>query len=128
MNSSAVISLFICHEDTKIKSIFQISMSQAESPDLEPSADLSSPPAGPIQQGPDSSQDVPAMSASPESLICHESSGDMSTVDTCTGETAEATSQSEIKTPAELQVIECDQPVSLDPENAEHAEVCNMRW
>lgn len=127
MNPRAEISPFICHKHTKTKSVFQISMSQAVSPDLEPSPDLTSPPTGPLQQDADSCQDVPAAlgsASSPETLIHHESTGEMSTVDTCPGETAEATNQTEMETPAEHQAVECDQPVSLDPERTEDVEVC----
>lgn len=127
MNPGAEFSLFIHHKHTKIKSIFQISMSRAASPDLEPSPDLTSPPTGPLQQDTDSCQDVPATlgsASSPESLIHHESTGETSTVDTCTGETAEATNWTETESPAEGRVIECDQPVSLDPESTADVEVC----
>lgn len=130
MNPRAEISLFICQKHTKIKSIIQISMSQAVSPDLEPSPDLTSAPTGPLQQDADFCQDVSATlesTPSPESLIHHESTGEMATVDTCAGETAEVTNQTEMEIPTERQVIECDQPVSLDPENTEDVEVCNMR-
>lgn len=120
------VSPLIHHNHTKIKFLFQISMSQAVSPDLEPPPDLSSPPTGPLQQDTDSCQDVPATfgsASSPESLIHHESAGDMSTVDTCPGETAEVTNETEMETPAERRVVECDQPVSLDPERTEEVEV-----
>lgn len=93
-------------------------MSQAVSPDLEPSPDLSSPPTGPLQREAGSCQDVPAAlgpASSPEGLIHHEASGEMSTVDT---------HQTEVETPAERQAVECDQPVSLDPETTEDVEVC----
>ncbi|TWW59367.1 Protein Noxp20 [Takifugu flavidus] len=103
-----------------------MSMSQAVSPDMEPSpdlssppADLSSPPAGPPHKDAGSCQVAPAAASSPESLI-----EDMSTVDTCISNAAEVTKQTEIETPAEGQVIECDQPVNLEPETTEDPEVC----
>ncbi|TNM86075.1 hypothetical protein fugu_008346 [Takifugu bimaculatus] len=101
-----------------------MSMSQAVSPDMEPSpdlssppADLSSPPAGPPHKDAGSCQVAPAAASSPESLI-----EDMSTVDTCISNAAEVTKQTEIETPAEGQVIECDQPVNLEPETTEDPE------
>lgn len=123
------ISFFIHHKHTKIKFIFQISMSQAVSPDLEPSPDLISALTGPLQQETDSCEDIPATpgsASSPESLVHHESTGDVPSVDSCIGETAEVTNQTEMETPAEDQLIECDQPVSLDPEITEDVEVCNV--
>lgn len=125
MYPRAEISLFFCHKRAKIEPVFQISMSQAVSPDLEPSPDLTSPPTGPLQQETDSCQDVPATLETPESPIPPESTGEASTVDTCTGGTAEATHQTEMETPAELQEVDCDQPVSLDPESTEDVEVRN---
>uniref|UniRef100_H2T5C9 Family with sequence similarity 114 member A1 n=1 Tax=Takifugu rubripes TaxID=31033 RepID=H2T5C9_TAKRU len=102
-----------------------MSMSQAVSPDMEPSpdlssppADLSSPPAGPPHKDAGSCQVAPAAASSPESLI-----EDMSTVDTCISNAAEVTKQTEIETPAEGQVIECDQPVNLEPETTEDPEI-----
>lgn len=101
-------------------------MSQAVSPDLEPSPDLTSPPPDPPHKDPGCCQDVPASLApasSPEGLIHQE----LSTVDACTGETGQVVNQTELETPAERQVVECDQPVSLEPESTEDVEVC-MRW
>lgn len=110
----------------KIKYVFQMSMSQAVTPDTEPSphhssqpADLSSPPAGPPHNDAGSCQVVPATTSSSESLV-----EDPSTVDTCTSNAAEVTKQTERETPAEDQVIECDQPVNLEPETTEDPEVC----
>lgn len=101
-------------------------MSQAVSPDMEPSpdlssppADFSSPPAGPLHEDAGSSQVVPLAASSPESLI-----EDTSTVDTYASNAPEVTKQTEIETPAEGQVIECDQPVNLEPETTEDPEVC----
>lgn len=99
-----------------------MSMSQAVSSDMEPSPDLSSPPAGPPHKDAGSTQVVPATASSPESLI-----EDMSTVDTCTSNAAEVTKQTKMEIHAEGQVIECDQPVNLEPETTEDPEVC-MRW
>lgn len=129
VNLRAEISPVTCQKRAKIKSVFQVSMSQAVSPDPEPSPDLTSAPAGPLQQDTDSCQDIPALlesASSPLSLIHHESTGEMSTGDTCTGETAEATNQTEMEAGAERQLTECDQPVSLDPESTEDVEVCNI--
>lgn len=94
-------------------------MSQAVPPDMEPSPDLSSPPADLSSPPAGSGQVVPATASSPESLI-----EDVSTVDTCTSNAAEVTKQTEMETHAEGQVIECDQPVNLEPETTEDPEVC----
>lgn len=103
-----------------------MSKSQAVSSDMEPSPDLSSPlpdlsspSAGPRHKDAGFFQMVPAAASSPESLI-----EDMSTVDTYTSNAAEVTKQTEMETPAEGQVIECDQPVNLEPETTEDPEVC----
>lgn len=98
-------------------------MSQAVTPDLEPSSDLSSPPADPSHQDTGSCPDAPAPASCPDSPVV-----ETSTVDTCSGETAEVADHTETETSAERQVTECDQPVNLDPENPEDLEVCMRRW
>ncbi|KAM9363688.1 protein NOXP20 [Symphorus nematophorus] len=99
-------------------------MSQAAPTDADPSADIITPPAtqSPLDD-PDSGQDVPAAPLQPplipESLVLPQSTEETTTEDTTiVAETSEGrTDQPE--PPAEGQVIECDQPVSLEPEAAE---------
>lgn len=110
-------------------------MSQAGPSDSDPSADITSPPTEPLQTDPGCCQDVPAVIASPpaplqppliqESVTLPESTGEATTADTTTGETSDGpTDQQEPLT--EHQVVECDQPVSLEPEAEDNVEVCSI--
>lgn len=119
---------------TIINDVLQVTMSQAAPSDSDPSADITSPPTEPPQTDPASCQDVPAVIASPpaplqppliqESVALPESTGEATTADTTTGETSEGpTDQQEPHT--EYQV-ECDQPVSLEPEEEDNVEVCSI--
>lgn len=104
-------------------------MSQAALSDGDPPADINPPPTQPAHS--DSCQDVPAASAPPsdslqpplipERVALPQSSEEAATEDITTAATTETsegvTDQSE--PPAEGQVFECDQPVSLEPEAAE---------
>ncbi|XP_073323430.1 protein NOXP20 isoform X2 [Pagrus major] len=108
-------------------------MSQAAPSDGDPPADINPPPTQPAHSDSDSCQDVPAVPAPPsdslqpplipESVGLPQSTEETTTEDTATtiaatAETSEGlTDQSE--PPAEGQVFECDQPVSLEPEAAE---------
>ncbi|CAJ1052143.1 protein NOXP20 isoform X2 [Xyrichtys novacula] len=99
-------------------------MSQADSSDMDPSTDITPPPALSTHPDPDSSQDAPAAiappSAPPESLVTPESSVLPQPTEETTSEdtTADAnTSEGYTEHPdpaAEGQVVECDQPVSLE--------------
>lgn len=105
-------------------------MSQAAPTDADPSADITSPPTQPPHTDP-GSQDVPAALAPPsapvqpplipESFVLRQ---ETTIMDTTIGGTSDSpTDQPE--PPAEHQVIECDQPVSLEPEAGEEdVEVC----
>lgn len=113
-------------------------MSQAAPTDTEPSADSTPPPDQPSR-----CEDVPAgltpTSASPQPHVIPESftesSEEAHTEDTSTKENTNTTKQPEVSTDhlqpaAEVQVIECDQPVSLEPEAEaadEHVEVINRQ-
>ncbi|XP_036951186.1 protein NOXP20 isoform X1 [Acanthopagrus latus] len=107
-------------------------MSQAAPSDGDPSADINPPPTQPDQS--DSCQDVPAAPAPsldslqppliPERFALPQSSEEVATEDNATADTAATAETSEVVTdqsepPAEAQVYECDQPVSLEPEAAE---------
>lgn len=114
-------------------------MSQAAPSDGDPSADINPPPTQPDQS--DSCQDVPAAPAPsldslqppliPERFALPQSSEEAATEDNATADTAATAETSEVVTdqsepPAEAQVYECDQPVSLEPEAAEEdVEVCS---
>ncbi|XP_044047094.1 protein NOXP20 isoform X2 [Siniperca chuatsi] len=105
-------------------------MSQAAPSNADPSADVTPPPAQPPLTDPGSCQDVPAAFAPasaalqpplvPESFVLPQSTQETTTEDTTTAETPEVPTDQPEPT-AEGQVIECDQPVSLEPD-AEAAE------
>lgn len=110
-------------------------MSDTGSPADHASGATTPPPDNPPHTDPVPRQDVPAASsphsASPEIQLAAESEGSPQ----CTGETlteggaTEQTAQGpadQTEPPFESQVMECDQPVSLEPEAAEeNVEVCN---
>lgn len=109
-------------------------MSDTGSPADHESGATTLPPVNPPHTDPVPCQDVPAASsphpASPEIQLAAESAGSPQ----CTGETlteggaAEQTAQGpadQPEPPSESQVVECDQPVSLEPDAAEdNVEVC----
>lgn len=113
-------------------------MSQADPTDTGPSAENTSPPAHPHHSDPDSSQDVPAALSLPsapqqpslitESLNLPQSTEETTTEDT-TAPTKASGGQTDQEEPAaEAPVIECDQPVSLEPDTdaaEEDVEVCS---
>lgn len=131
INPRSTLSASFSATHTKITSIFQDNMSQAVAPDLEPSPDLPtppsdppSPPADPPHKDADPCRDALVTSASaspPESPVSHEPTRETVTADACAGGAGDA------EAPAELQAIECDQPVSLEPDNTEEEEVCWRR-
>ncbi|XP_070768524.1 protein NOXP20 [Enoplosus armatus] len=106
-----------------------ITMSQAAPSDADPSADITPPPTHPSHTDPGSCQDVPAAFAPPsaapqpplipESFVHPQSTEETTTEDPTT--TTTTTKASEGSTDqqepiVEGQVIECDQPVSLEPD------------
>lgn len=105
-------------------------MSQAAPSDMEASPDIAYPTTQPAQPDPASCQDVPAPLSAPlqphsvsESFASPELEQETTTVDSSTGEQGEGA-----EPPDERQVIECDQSVSLEPEDAEKdEEVCKIR-
>lgn len=112
-------------------------MSQADPTDTGPSAENTSPPAHPHHTDPDSSQDVPAALAPPsapqqpslitESLNLPQSTEEM-TEDTTALTNASEGQTDQAEPAAEAQVIECDQPVSLEPDTEaaeDDVEVCS---
>uniref|UniRef100_A0A671THT6 Family with sequence similarity 114 member A1 n=1 Tax=Sparus aurata TaxID=8175 RepID=A0A671THT6_SPAAU len=110
-------------------------MSQAAPSDGDPPADINPPPTQPAHS--DSCQDVPAAPAPPsdslqpplipERVALPQSSEEAATEDIATAATTATTATAETsegvadqsEPPAEGQVFECDQPVSLEPEAAE---------
>lgn len=102
-------------------------MSQAAPSDTDPSTDITPTPAQPSHADPGSCQDVPAALATPtappqpplipESFALPQSTEEMTTEDPA-AETSEGPTD-QLEPPTEGQLIECDQPVSLEPEAAE---------
>ncbi|XP_042079344.1 protein NOXP20 [Haplochromis burtoni] len=98
-------------------------MSQAASSDADPSTDPTPPPVQPPDPVPSLGQDVPAAGTcpadplqplfSPESF--DQSKEQSTTENTTTSETLEGQAD-QPESPAESQVTECDQPVSLEPD------------
>lgn len=112
-------------------------MSQAAPSDTDPSADITPPPTQPPHTDPGSCQDVPAAPAPPtaalqpplipESFALPRSTEEMTTEHPA-AETSEGPTD-QPQPPAEGQLIECDQPVSLEPEAAEEdVEVCSTSF
>lgn len=110
-------------------------MSETSSSDADPLSDATSPPDHPPHTEPASCQDVPAVSAppsaplqpplTPESLVSPQSTQETTTEDPATEETSQGPND-QPEPPAEPQVVECDQPVSLEPEATEdNVEVCS---
>ncbi|XP_074520361.1 protein NOXP20 isoform X2 [Halichoeres trimaculatus] len=105
-------------------------MSQAASPDVDPSADITPPPTQDPQTDPDSSQDVPAAltpssapkESPPESSLLPQPTEE-TTIEDNTAETNASEVQTEQPKP-QGQLVDCDQPVSLegDAEAAEETE------
>ncbi|XP_056227282.1 protein NOXP20 [Seriola aureovittata] len=101
-------------------------MSQAAPSDADPSADTTHPPDQPPHTEPGSCEDVPAAPAPPSAtlqppLIPESFSPPQSTEETTTEDPTTATDISQGQTDqlecvAEDQVVECDQPVSLEPD------------
>ncbi|XP_076585513.1 protein NOXP20 isoform X2 [Chaetodon auriga] len=102
-------------------------MSQAAPSDTDPSADITPPPTQPPHTDHGSCQDVPAALAPPaappqpplipESFALPQSTEEMTTEDPAAKTSEGPMDQPE--PPTEGQLIECDQPVSLEPEAAE---------
>uniref|UniRef100_A0A3P8PZ97 Family with sequence similarity 114 member A1 n=1 Tax=Astatotilapia calliptera TaxID=8154 RepID=A0A3P8PZ97_ASTCA len=98
-------------------------MSQAASSDADPSTDPTPPPVQPPDPVPSLGQDVPAAGTppadplqplfSPESF--DQSKEQSTTENTTTSETLEGQAD-QPESPAESQMTECDQPVSLEPD------------
>ncbi|KAM3624458.1 uncharacterized protein V6R79_023750 [Siganus canaliculatus] len=103
-------------------------MSQAAPSDTDPSTDTTPPPTQAPHTDPDSSGDVPTASAPPsaplqpplisDGFIHPQSTEDTTTEDATAAETSEGSSD-QPESPAEGQVVECDQPVNLESEAAE---------
>ncbi|XP_053275501.1 protein NOXP20 isoform X1 [Pleuronectes platessa] len=99
-------------------------MSQAAPSDVEPSADATGPPVQPPLAQPDSCQDVPAALTPPsappqppESINLTQSPEEMTTEDAATRpDSSEDLTDQPMEGASEGQLIECDQPVSLEPE------------
>lgn len=119
----------------KMNFILQVTMSETGSSDADPLSDITSPPDHPPHTDPASCQDVPAVSAPPsaplqpplipESLVSPQPTQEMTIEDPTTEETSQGPSD-QLEPPAEPQVVECDQPVSLEPEATEdNVEVCS---
>ncbi|XP_034544597.1 protein NOXP20 isoform X2 [Notolabrus celidotus] len=112
----------------------RITMSQVASLDLDPSADITSPPTQDPQTDPDSSHDItaafPPPSAplepplTPESSVLPQPTEEITTEDNIAETHASEAQTEQPEAAAEGQVIECDQPVSLeaDAEAAENNE------
>lgn len=99
-------------------------MSQAAPSDMEASADIAYPTTQPTHADPVSCQDVPAPLSAPLQPHSISESFETTTVDTSTSETSVEQGEG-AEPPDERQVIECDQSVSLEPEDAEKdVEVC----
>ncbi|XP_060948843.1 protein NOXP20 isoform X2 [Limanda limanda] len=104
-------------------------MSQAAPSDVEPSADTTGLPVQPPLAQPDSCQDVPAALTPPsappqppESINLTQSPEEMTPEDAATRpDSSEDLTDQPMECASEGQLIECDQPVSLEPE-AEAAE------
>lgn len=107
-------------------------MSQAAPSDADPSADTTPPPAQPAHTDPSSCQDVPAALAPPSAPLqpplIPESFLQSTEKTTTEDATKTDTSEGLMEPAAEGQVIECDQPVSLEPDTEaaeEDVEVCS---
>lgn len=109
-------------------------MSQAASSDADPSTDPTPPPVQPPDPVPSLGQDVPAAGTPPadplQPLFSPESFDQFkeqsTTENTTTSETLEGQAD-QPESPAESQMTECDQPVSLEPDTEaaeEDVEVC----
>lgn len=122
-------------------SLFQITMSQAAPSDMDLSVDTALPPGQPSDADAGSCQDVEAALTRPSAplqptLIPDSVNPPQSTEETTTEDTAPEADASEGHTdqpepPAEGQVIECDQPVSLEPDAEaaeEDVEVCSTQF
>ncbi len=111
-------------------------MSQAAPSDAEPSADITAPPTHSPHTDPDPCQDVPAAFAQPSAPLqpplIPESVLPQSTAETTSEDGTKETSEGptdQPEPPAEGQLIECDQPVSLEPEaSEEESEVCSNNF
>lgn len=100
-------------------------MSQAALSDNDPSADITPPPTQPSHTDPGSCQDVPAAFAPPSaalqppmiphSLVIPQSTEETATEDATTAETSGGPIDQPEPT-SDGQAIECDQPVSLEPD------------
>lgn len=118
-----------------INDVLQVTMSQAAHSDTDPSVDITSPPTEPPQTDPGSCQDVRAVIASPpaplqspliqERVALPELTAEAIIADTTTGETSESPADQQ-EPLNEHQVVECDQPVSLEPEAEDNFEVCSI--
>lgn len=113
-------------------------MSQAALSDNDPSADITPPPTQPSHTDPGSCQDVPAAFAPPSaalqppmiphSLVIPQSTEETATEDATTAETSGGPIDQPEPT-SDGQAIECDQPVSLEPDAEpahEDLEVCSF--
>uniref|UniRef100_A0A3Q3W0M0 Uncharacterized protein n=1 Tax=Mola mola TaxID=94237 RepID=A0A3Q3W0M0_MOLML len=103
-------------------------MSQSALSDADPSLDITSPPTQHPHTDTNSCHDAPAAVPTPsvplQPPFIPESLGlpqEMTVADSATGETAEVPAE-QLEPTAERQVIECDQPVSLEAEAAEEDE------
>ncbi|XP_062243052.1 protein NOXP20 isoform X2 [Platichthys flesus] len=100
-------------------------MSQAAPSDVEPSAEATIPAVQPPLAQPDSCQDVPAALTAPsappqppESINLTQSPEEMTTEDAATRpDSSEDLTDQPMECASEGQLIECDQPVSLEPES-----------
>lgn len=122
--------------------LFQITMSQAATSDVDPSADTTPPPDQRPHAEPDSCQDVPAALTPPaaplqpplipDSCSLPQSTEDMTTEDTTDrSDCSEGPADQPAERAPEGQVIVCDQPVSLEPDAeavAEDVEVCSTSF
>lgn len=102
-------------------------MSQAAPADVDPSSDITPPPTQDPQNDPDSPQDVTAspLVSPPESSVLPQPTEETTTKDN-TAETNAAEVQTEQPKP-QGQLMDCDQPVSLEAEAEaadENEEVC----
>lgn len=105
---------------------FQIIMSQAAPSDVDPLPEPDRPP----HTDPTSNQDVPAALSPPSAFLqpplipesCLQSTEEATVVDTTKPDSSEGLTEPE----AEGQLTDCDQPVSLEPDDAEEdVEVCS---
>ncbi|XP_051242167.1 protein NOXP20 isoform X2 [Dicentrarchus labrax] len=108
----------------------RITMSQAAAPsDADPSADITPPPTQSPHTDQGSCQDVPEALAPPsaplqpplipESVVLLQSSEEKTTEDTTTTTKTSEGPTDQPEPPSEGQLVECDQPVSLEPDAVE---------